>query len=113
MSEIDHHARSVLYAEFLSGIVDDPPQRSVVDVEKGFEVAQRVEEKGAVLLKNSPTVLPIVASKIHSIAIIGGHADVGMISGGGSAQVEPPGGNAIMPSGKGATIWQKPVWSPT
>ncbi len=113
MSEIDDHARRVLYAEFLSGIVDDPPEKSVVDVEKGFEVAQRVEEKSIVLLKNSPTVLPIVPSKIHSIAIIGGHADVGMISGGGSAQVDPPGGNAIMPPGKGATIWQKPVWFPT
>ena len=72
-----------------------------------------MEEKSIVLLKNSPAVLPIVSSKIHSIAIIGGHADVGMISGGGSAQVDPPGGNAIMPPGKGATIWQKPVWFPT
>jgi beta-glucosidase len=113
ISEIDDHARRVLYAEFLSGIVDDPPQKSVVDVEKGFEVARRVEEKSIVLLKNSPTVLPIVPSKVNSIAIIGGHADVGMISGGGSAQVDPPGGNAIMPPGKGATIWQKPVWFPT
>ena len=82
-------------------------------MEKGFEVAQRVEEKSIVLLKNSPTVLPILPSKIRSIAIIGGRADVGMISGGGSAQVDPPGGNAIMPPGKGATIWQKPVWFPT
>jgi len=113
MSEIDDHARRVLYAEFLSGIVDDPPQNGVVDAEKGFEVARRVEEKSIVLLKNSSAVLPIVPSKIHSIAIIGGHADVGMISGGGSAQVDPPGGNAIMPPGKGATIWQKPVWFPT
>src|SRR5579863_5403410 len=113
MSEIDDHARRVLYAEFLSGIVDDPPQKSVVDVEKGFEAARRVEEKSIVLLKNSRTVLPIVPSKIRSIAIIGGHADVGMISGGGSAQVDPPGGNAIMPPGQGATIWQKPVWFPT
>ena len=113
MSEIDDHARRVLYAEFLSGIVDDPPQKSVVDVEKGLEVAQRVEENSIVLLKNSGAVLPIVPSKVRSIAIIGGHADVGMISGGGSAQVDPPGGNAIMPKGKGATEWQKPVWFPT
>src|ERR1700760_985953 len=113
LSEIDDHARRVLYAEFLSGIVDDPPQTGVVDVEKGFEASQRVEEKSIVLLKNSPTVLPINPSKVHTIAIIGGHADVGMISGGGSAQVAPPGGNAIMPPGKGATIWQKPVWFPT
>jgi beta-glucosidase len=113
LSEIDEHARRILYAEFLSGIVDDPPQPGVVDVEKGLEVSQRVEEKSIVLLKNSPTVLPIDPSKAHTIAIIGGHADVGMLSGGGSAQVDPPGGNAIMPPGKGATIWQKPVWFPT
>ena len=112
-SEIDDHVRRILYAEFLSGIIDDPPQPGVVDVEKGFAVSQRLEEKSIVLLKNSPTVLPIDPSKVHTIAIIGGHADVGMISGGGSAQVDPPGGNAIMPPGKGATIWQKPVWFPT
>jgi beta-glucosidase len=28
MSEIDDHARRVLYAEFLSGVVDDPPQNA-------------------------------------------------------------------------------------
>lgn len=113
LSEIDDHARRVLYAEFLSGIVDDPPQLSVVDVEKGFAVSQQIAEKSIVLLKNSQAVLPINPSKVRSIAIIGGHADVGMLSGGGSAQVDPPGGNAIMPPGKGATVWQKPVWFPT
>ena len=113
MSEIDEHARRVVYADFLSGIVDDPLQKSVVDVEKGLEVAQRIEEESIVLLKNSQSVLPIDPSKIRSIAIIGGHADVGMISGGGSAQVDPSGGNAIMPSGKGATHWQDHIWFPT
>ena len=111
--EIDDHARRVLFAEFLSGIVDDPPKTGAVNVERGLEVSRRVEEKSIVLLKNSPTVLPINPSSVHTIAIIGGHADVGMISGGGSAQVDPPGGNAIMPPGQGATIWQKPVWFPT
>jgi len=113
LSEIDDHARRVLFAEFLSGIVDDPPKTGAVNVERGLEVSRRVEEKSIVLLKNSPTVLPINPSSVHTIAIIGGHADVGMISGGGSAQVDPPGGNAIMPPGQGATIWQKPVWFPT
>jgi len=113
LSEIDDHARRVLYAEFLSGVVDNPPQKSVVDVEKGFEVAQRIEEKSIVLLKNHAADLPIDPSKVHSIAIIGGHADVGMISGGGSAQVDPPGGNAIMPPGKGGTHWQEHIWFPT
>jgi beta-glucosidase len=113
LSEIDDHARRVLYAEFLSGVVDDPPHKSVIDVEKGFEVAQRVEEKSIVLLKNNRGVLPIDPSMVHSIAIIGGHADVGMLSGGGSAQVDPPGGNAIMPPGKGETHWQDHIWFPT
>jgi beta-glucosidase len=113
MSEIDDHARRVLYAEFLSGIVDDPPEKSVVDIEKGLEVARRTEEKSIVLLKNSQSELPIDSSKVKSIAIIGGHADVAMISGGGSAQVDPPGGNAIMPPGKGATHWQDHIWFPT
>jgi beta-glucosidase len=113
LSEIDDHARRVLYAEFLSGIVDDPPQRGVPDVQKGLDVAQHVEENSIVLLKNRNSILPIVPSRVHSIALIGGHADVGMISGGGSAQVDPPGGNAIMPPGKGATHWQDHIWFPT
>jgi len=113
LAEIDDHARRVLYAEFLSGVVDDPPHKSVVDVEKGLEVAQHIEEKSIVLLKNNHDVLPIIPSRVHSIAIIGGHADVGMISGGGSAQVDPPGGNAIMPPGKGDTHWLDHVWFPT
>ena len=112
-SEIDDHVRRILYAEFLSGVVDDPPQKSVVDVEKGLEVAQRLEEKSIVLLKNSQAVLPINPSQVQTVAIIGGHADVGMISGGGSAQVDPPVGNAIVPPGKGATNWQDHIWFPT
>ena len=113
LSEIDDHARRVLYAEFLSGVVDDPPQKGVVEVEKGLEVAQHIEEKSIVLLKNNQAVLPIIPSEVHSIAVIGGHADIGMISGGGSAQVDPPGGNAIMPPGQGATHWQDHIWFPT
>src|SRR5271170_1736523 len=113
LAEIDDHARRVLYAEFLSGIVDFPVEKSVPDVEKGLEAAQHVEEKSIVLLKNDSAVLPIDPSKVHTIAIIGGHADVGMISGGGSAQVDPPVGNALMPPGKGATHWQDHIWFPT
>lgn len=113
LAEIDDHARRVLYAEFLSGIIDFPVEKSVPDVEKGLEAAQHVEEKSIVLLKNDPAVLPIDPSKVHTIAIIGGHADVGMISGGGSAQVDPPVGNALLPPGKGATHWQDHIWFPT
>ena len=113
MSQIDDHARRVLYGLFVSGVVDNPPQAGKVDVDAGMKIAQQVEEKSIVLLKNASSILPIDPSKVHTIAVIGAHADVGMISGGGSAQVDPPGGNAIMPPGKGATHWQEHIWFPT
>jgi beta-glucosidase len=112
-AELDEHVRRILRAMFATGVVDDPPQRSVPDVFGGLEVSQKIEEQSAVLLKNDHAQLPLDAAKIRSIAVIGPHADVGMISGGGSAQVDPPGGNAIMPPGKGNTHWQDHVWFPT
>jgi beta-glucosidase len=113
MSEVDDHVRRILRSMFATGVVDDPPQKGVVDVMAGFEIAQRLAEQGMVLLKNDHQRLPLDASRVKSIAIIGGHADVGMVSGGGSAQVDPPGGNVIMPPGKRATTWGVPAWFPT
>jgi beta-glucosidase len=113
MSQLDDHVHRILRSMFATGVIDDPPQKSVVDVMPGFEIAQHISEQSMVLLKNAKDQLPLDASRIKSIAIIGGHADVGMISGGGSAQVDPPGGNAIMPPGQRATRWGVPVWFPT
>jgi beta-glucosidase len=113
VTELDDHVRRILRSMFATGVIDDPPRKSVVDVVGGFEIAQRIAEQSTVLLKNDHGQLPLDASRIHSIAVIGPHADVGMISGGGSAQVDPPGGNAIMPPGKGNTYWQAHVWFPT
>lgn len=104
MSEIDDHARRVLEAEFASGIVDHPMQRSVVDVQAGLNTALHLEEQSIVLLKNNG-VLPLDHNQIRSIAIIGSHADEGMISGGGSAQVDAP--------GRPTAGWQAHVWYPS
>jgi beta-glucosidase len=106
MSELDDHVRRVLYAEFASGIVDDPAVKSVVDVRKGFDVARRIEEQSAVLLKNEAHALPLDRASLKSVAVIGMHADTGMISGGGSAQVDPPGEMA-------GRHWKAHVWFPT
>jgi len=54
-------------------------------------VAQRAAEAGIVLLKNDGGTLPL-ASKVKRIVLIGGHADVGVLSGGGSSQVRSVGG---------------------
>ncbi|MGA9475456.1 MAG: glycoside hydrolase family 3 C-terminal domain-containing protein, partial [Terriglobales bacterium] len=113
MSELDDHVHRILRSMFASGVVDDPPQKSVVDVVGGFELAQKIEEGSIVLLRNEHAQLPLDVSTIASIAVIGAHSDVGMISGAGSAQVDPPGGNAIMPPGKRGTTWQAQIWFPT
>jgi beta-glucosidase len=112
-SELDEHVRRILRSMFAVGVIDYPRERGVVDPFAGLEVARKIEEGGIVLLKNDGAALPLTAAKIHTIAVIGAHADVGMISGGGSAQVDPPGGNAIAAPGKGATHWGEEIWFPT
>ena len=105
-AELDEHVKRVLWAEFAAGIVDDPAKKSVVDVQKGFDVARRIEEQSAVLLRNRDGLLPLEAAKVQSVAVIGMHADTGMISGGGSAQVDAPGQKAGM-------FWRSKIWFPT
>jgi beta-glucosidase len=97
IARINDMVHRILRTEFDSGVVDNPPQPQSPDVLRGFEVAQKIEEKGVVLLKNARGQLPLRASEIKSIAVIGGHADVGVLSGGGSSQVSPAGGNAVTP----------------
>jgi beta-glucosidase len=94
---LDDMVRRILRTAFACGVVDDPPVPRVVDVFGGLEVAQRVAEQTIVLLKNDNGVLPLDRGRVASVAVIGSHADVGVLSGGGSAQVDPPGGNAVHP----------------
>jgi beta-glucosidase len=105
MAELDEHVHRILRSEFASGIVDFPRQTSVVDVEGGLEISRHIAEQSTVLLKNEGGLLPLDGKTVHSIAIIGSHADMGMISGGGSAQVDVPG----LPNAG----WQAHVWFPT
>ena len=103
MTELDDHVRRILRSEFASGIIDDPVTKSVVDAEGGLQTALRMAEHSIVLLKNNG-VLPL-DRKARRIAIIGTNADTGMISGGGSAQVDPP--------GRTSPKWKEHVWFPT
>jgi beta-glucosidase len=97
MDRLNDMVHRILRTEFDSGIFDDPPHPESPDVQRGFEVAQKTEERGAVLLKNAAGVLPLNSASIKSIAVLGGHADAGVLSGGGSSQVSPAGGNAVPP----------------
>jgi beta-glucosidase len=115
-AELDDHVLRVLYAEFASGLVDSPKSKSVVDPEAGLKTARAIEEESIVLLKNAvpsggrgvvfgkAPILPL-AKTVRSVAVIGRNADMGTLSGGGSAQVDPPG----EPGGK---FWRREVWFP-
>jgi beta-glucosidase len=111
-ARLDDMVHRIVRSMFITGVIDHPPVRRVVDPFRGRDDAQKIAEESIVLLQNSGGALPLSASSLHSIAIIGGHADAGVLSGGGSAQVDSPGGNAVDPS-MGASVWGKPIYFPS
>ena len=112
MTRLDDMVHRLLRSMFAAGVIDHPPtRRTVVDPFRGRDDAQHIAEEGIVLLKNQGNVLPLDAAKVRTIAVIGAHADVGLMSGGGSAQVDAPGGNAIAPDKP--TRWGQAVYFPS
>jgi beta-glucosidase len=100
-------ATRIVRAMFAKGVVDNPvAQGGHIDFAKNGAVSRATEEEGIVLLKNDNRVLPL-AKDVKTIAIIGGHADVGVLSGGGSSQVYPVGGMAV--KGLEPKSWPGPV----
>jgi beta-glucosidase len=116
MARLDDMVKRILRSQFAVGQFDSQRPRRVPDPARGVAVAQRTAERGIVLLKNADRRLPLSASQVKSIAVIGSHADVGVLSGGGSSQVEPPGGNPVPPppatAGRGG-FGRVPVWHPS
>ncbi|MES2898498.1 MAG: beta-glucosidase [Pseudomonadota bacterium] len=78
------------------GLMEHPVQIEAekIDMAAHARIAQADAQESIVLLKNEGRLLPL-ANTYKTIAIIGGHADVGVLSGGGSAQVYPAGGMAV------------------
>jgi beta-glucosidase len=95
VSRLDDMVHRILRTEFALGVIDNPPVPKPVNPFIGADVAQRIEERAIVLLKNQDGQLPLSASGVKSIAVIGAHADVGVLSGAGSDQVDAAGGNAV------------------
>jgi beta-glucosidase len=104
-ARLDDMARRILRTLFAKGLVDQPVAPGPIDFAAHAAVTRADAAEGAVLLKNDG-VLPLAASA-RRIAVIGSHADVGVLSGGGSAQVYPPTGNAV--PGLKPTGWPGPV----
>ena len=89
-----------------SGAFDYPVVERPIDDVADAAISQADAEAGAVLLVNRGALLPL-SSAVRRIAVIGGHADAGVLAGGGSSLVYPAGGNAV--PGIGPLTWPGPV----
>jgi len=107
MARLDDMVHRIVRSMFATGAIDHPPVRRVVDPFKGREDARKIEEESLVLLKNEGGILPLAPGEGKTVVLIGGHADEGVLSGGGSAQVDAPGGRP------GGSMWGQPVYFPS
>jgi beta-glucosidase len=101
LDDMVHRIARTLIAK---GAIDDPVKPAPIDFAAHAEVTRADAEQGIVLLKNAG-VLPL-SEKTKTVAVIGGHADVGVLTGGGSAQVYARGGNVVR--GLGPQRWPGP-----
>jgi beta-glucosidase len=97
-ARVDEMAHRILRSMFAVGIVDHPPLKTDIDYAAHGALALEIAQKGIVLLKNQADLLPLAPSA-RRIAVIGGFADLGVLSGGGSSQVIPAGKFVRIPAG--------------
>lgn len=95
-ARLDDMVRRILVGMIENDLLDTPPVTTAqpIDYARNAEVAQRAAENGIVLLKNDGGALPL-ARTAKRILLVGGHADVGVLSGGGSSQVRSVGGAPV------------------
>jgi beta-glucosidase len=111
-ARLDNMVHRILRALYAAGVMDHPASPHLIDVQSDDAIAQQAEEQGAVLLANNG-VLPLSAANLKSIAVIGSHADIGVLSGGGSAQVTPNGGPALNEGYPCPPCWAPVIWDPS
>ncbi|HXM42619.1 MAG TPA: glycoside hydrolase family 3 C-terminal domain-containing protein [Bryobacteraceae bacterium] len=112
-SRLDDMVHRILRAMYAVGLFDYPASITPIDTAADQAIALEAEEQGAVLLKNANGQLPLNAASLKSIAIVGSHADIGVLSGGGSAQVTPTGGPALTEGYPNPPGWAEVIWDPS
>jgi beta-glucosidase len=98
--------RRILWGLIETGALDHPLTAGGLDTAKDALVAERASDEALVLLKNDKGLLPLTKTA-RKIVVIGGRADVGVLSGGGSSQVIPEGSTIMKP--KEAPSWVRGV----
>jgi beta-glucosidase len=106
-ARLDDMVFRIVRTMFAKGVAENPVKEGgAIDFKAHGDVSRKTAEDGMVLLKNDKRALPL-AKDLRTIAIIGGHADVGVLAGGGSSLVYPVGGNAV--KGLKPDSWPGPV----
>ncbi|HEY6953161.1 MAG TPA: glycoside hydrolase family 3 C-terminal domain-containing protein, partial [Bacteroidota bacterium] len=90
-SVIDQAVRRVLRTKILSGMLDYQPQGDPADVNSAAhqQLCLEAGRKSLVLLKNSDGILPLNASAVGKVALVGPNAAVAQTDGTGSSWVTP------------------------
>lgn len=95
LARLDAMTTRIVYGLAASGLLDHPvpikPQ--TIDYAPHVAVSQAIAEAGIVLLRNRDGLLPL-AAHAQRILVVGGHADLGVLTGGGSSGVHPVSGMA-------------------
>lgn len=94
-SRLNDMTGRILYSMFANGLFDYPVRPDGhIDFAADGAVSRADAEAGMVLLKDDNGVLPLARS-LRSIALIGSHADAGVLAGGGSSRVYSPEGFVV------------------
>jgi beta-glucosidase len=93
-ARVSDMVQRILRSMFTVGLFDHPPRPAPIDYDFHAHLARQIGAEGIVLLRNKGGLLPLT-SDIKRIAVIGGSASLGVLSGGGSSQVTPTGKAAI------------------
>lgn len=91
MPTLDEAVRRMLRAVWRSGRMDGSAEhmRGSFDTPEHRAVSRAAATEAITLLRNEGALLPLDASRLTSIAVIGPNADVRVIQGGGSSEVNP------------------------
>lgn len=106
--QLDAMAQRILRSYFAHGVIDNPVKPGVEpDLAAHSDIPLKAAEQGIVLLKNAG-VLPL-SKTVTSVAVIGGAANLGVFSGGGSSQVKPR-GTILLPPPVPAPVFIRAIY---
>jgi beta-glucosidase len=115
ISRIDDMVHRILRSMIEVGAFDHPAVKTRIDYKAHAGLALDAARQGIVLLRNEGGLLPL-STQLRRIAVIGGNAHLGVLSGGGSSQVTPSNGAPIVVpvGGRGVMMkWRNEFFFPS